>query len=93
MSCKPHSVHLSSKKENSGGLAMRKSQQDQDNIFYKINELIRHEENGLPLCHSFKQQKNILKERPYTSLSTRNKKMQEPSLHKFQVVLDLTPKE
>lgn len=33
------------------------------------------------------------RERPYTSLSNRNKRSHEPSVHRYQVVLDLTPKE
>lgn len=51
---------------------------ENDNLFVKINELIRQEETGIPICHSFKTHKMVIncpKERPYTSLSLRNRKL------------------
>ena len=68
--------------------------QEKDALFHKISDLIREEEKGTPVCHSQKNRRFLKrKDRPYTSLSNKNRISQNiSSCGKYQVVLDLTPK-
>jgi hypothetical protein len=68
---------------------------DQDNLFNKIADLIKHEETGVTFGVLNKNRRLLQKNsRPYTSLSNRNRmSFDANALGKYQVVLDLTPKE
>lgn len=68
---------------------------DSDSLFHRISELIRHEETGVPTCHSNRSKRLFKrKDRPYTSLSNQNRaSLDGPVLGKSQAVLDFTPKD